>query len=183
MSTVEACTKTEIDMVSNLLTKFYPPIYADIWKVGVNLSLRIGDLLLIKNQDLNLAKRSLKLIDQKTKRPNEVRLNKPALEVIKKRQKKYPDDVWLFQCHSNRNSTRPISRITVGAAFKEIGGKLGLTINTHSMRKSRGKAMYDAGIPVQTISKVLNHSSATHTIAYLGITKEAVLKTYDDFEL
>ncbi len=60
---------------------------------------------------------------------------------------------------------------------------LGLTINTHSMRKSRGKAMFDAGVPVEKISKVLNHSDTGVTLRYLGITKEAVLQTYDDFEL
>jgi integrase len=183
MPTVEACTKTDVEMVYNLLTRKYPPIYADVWKVGVNLSLRIGDLLDIKNKDLNISRRSLKLIDQKTGKPNEVRLNKPALEVIHKRWLENPDDVWLFQVHSNRAKNKPISKKTVSIVIKEVGEQLGLTINTHSMRKSRGKAMYDAGIPIQTISKVLNHSNPMNTMAYLGITREQVLKTYDDFEL
>jgi integrase len=94
-----------------------------------------------------------------------------------------PEDVWLFQVHSNRASNKPISRQAVSKVFREVGEQLGLIINTHSMRKSRGKAMYDAGIPIQTISKVLNHSNPMNTMAYLGITREAVLKTYDDFEL
>jgi integrase len=183
MKAVDACSKTEVEMVHNLLTRKYPPIYADVWKVGVNLSLRIGDLLSIKNKDLNIARRSLKLVDQKTQKANEVRLNKPALEVIHKRWLENPDDVWLFQVHCNRAKDKPISRKTVGIVISEAGQQLGLTINTHSMRKSRGKAMYDAGIPIQTISKVLNHSNPMNTMAYLGITKEAVLSTYDQFEL
>jgi integrase len=180
---VDACTKTDIEMVHSLLRRKYLPIYADIWKIGVNSSLRIGDLLSIKHKDLNLSRRSLKLIDQKTKKPNEIRLNAPALEIIHKRWLEQPDDVWLFQVHSNRAANKPISRQAVSKVFREVGEQLGLTINTHSMRKSRGKAMYDAGIPIQTISKVLNHSNPMNTMAYLGITRESVLKTYDDFEL
>jgi integrase len=183
MNVVEACTKSDIEMVHNLLKRKYPPIYADVWKVGVNMSLRISDLLAIKNKDLNIAKRSLKLIDQKTQKPNEVRLNAPTLEIVHKRWLDNPDDIWLFQSHSRRSNDKPITRGSVAAVFKEAGEQLGLTINTHSMRKSRGKAMYDAGIPVQTISKVLNHSNPVHTMVYLGINREAVLKTYDDFEL
>jgi site-specific recombinase XerD len=63
------------------------------------------------------------------------------------------------------------------------GELLGLTINTHSMRKSRGMAMYQDGVPVEKIAKVLNHSNTTSTLRYLGITQEEVLKTYDDYEL
>jgi site-specific recombinase XerD len=43
--------------------------------------------------------------------------------------------------------------------------------------------MYDDGVPIETIAKVLNHSSPTTTMAYIGITKEQVLQTYDDYEL
>jgi integrase len=180
---VEACTKTDIEMVHNLLKRKYLPIYADIWKVGVNMSLRIGDILAIKHKDLNISKRSLKLVDQKTQKPNEIRLNAPALEIINKRRLAQPDDIWLFQVHSNRASNKPISRQAVSKVFSEAGEILGLTINTHSMRKSRGMAMYDAGIPVETIARVLNHSNPLHTGVYLGLTRAKILQTYDDFEL
>jgi integrase len=183
MNSVEACNKSDIEVVHNLLKRRYKPIYADIWKAGVNMSLRISDLLAIKNKDLDIKKRSLKLIDQKTQRPNEVRLNAPALAIIQKRWKEHPNDIWLFQNHSRRGNDKPITRGAVSTIFKEAGDILGLSINTHSMRKSRGMAMYEAGIPVETIAKVLNHSNPMHTRVYLGITREKVLNTYDQFEL
>ena len=77
-----------------------------------------------------------------------------------------------------------MSRVSVSRVFKDAGELLlGLTINTHSMRKSRGMAMYKDGVPVEKIAKVLNHSNTTLTLRYLGITQEEVLKTYDDYEL
>jgi site-specific recombinase XerD len=51
------------------------------------------------------------------------------------------------------------------------------------MRKSRGMAMFDDGMAIEKIAKVLNHSSTTSTMLYLGITKAAVMATYDDYEL
>ena len=76
-----------------------------------------------------------------------------------------------------------MSRVSVSRVFKDAGELLGLTINTHSMRKSRGMTMYKDGVPVEKIAKVLNHSNTTSTLRYLGITQEEVLKTYDDYEL
>ena len=44
--------------------------------------------------------------------------------------------------------------------------------------------MYADGVPIEKIAKVLNHSNTTSTLRYLGwITKEEVLRTYDDYEL
>ena len=183
MNVVDGVSKLEVDMIHAMLTKKCPPIYADIWKIGVNVSLRIGDLLQLKYDDLDLTERSVKLTEAKTGKAKHIRLNTAALTVITRRRQAYPNDTWLFQVHSNRAKDKPISRISVGRAFSEVGALLGLTINTHSMRKSRGKVMYDNHVPIEKIAKVLNHSNTSSTLRYLGITREEVLQTYDDFEL
>ena len=126
------------------------------------------------------------LTKSKTNKRKHIRLNPTAVAFIEKRKKHYPDDIYLFQVHSNRTASstvKPVSRVSVSRVFKQVGDMLGLNINTHSMRKSRGKAMYDAGIPVAKIARVLNHSSEVATLRYLGITAADVLQTYDDFEL
>ena len=183
MNAVEAATKTQIDMMHTVLTNKFGPLYADIWKVGVNLSLRISDLLKLQYRDLNLEERSLKLVEAKTGKQKWIRLNGAAISVISRRQQEQPGDVWLFQVHCNRAKDKPISRVSVSRVFKEAGDVLGLAINTHSMRKSRGMAMYQDGVPIEKIAKVLNHSSTTSTLRYLGITQQEVLQTYDDYEL
>ena len=183
MNTVDGVSQLEVEMIHNTLSKMYSPIYADIWKIGVNLSLRIGDLLQLKYEDLNVTDRSVKLTEAKTGKAKQIRLNNAALAVITRRRQEHPSDTWLFQVHSNRAKDKPISRVSVGRVFSEVGERLGLTINTHSMRKSRGKALYDNHVPIEKIAKVLNHSNTSSTLRYLGITREEVLQTYDDFEL
>jgi hypothetical protein len=48
MNAVDAANKAEIAMIHAALNKKFGQLYADIWKVGVNLSLRISDLLTLK---------------------------------------------------------------------------------------------------------------------------------------
>lgn len=183
MNVVDGVGKDEVNDVHRLLGRKYGTIYADIWKLGVNVSLRISDLLAVKFADLDVGNRTLTLIEGKTGKNKCVRLNEPALEIIQRRRLENPDHVWLFQVSCNRAKNQPISRVSVSRAFKSAGDVLGVTINTHSMRKSRGKAMFEAGVSIEKICKVLNHSDTGVTLRYLGITQAEILKTYDDFIL
>ncbi len=51
------------------------------------------------------------------------------------------------------------------------------------MRKSRGYVMFTDGVPIEKVSKVLNHSHPAVTMRYLGITNKEVLDSYDEYEL
>jgi integrase len=185
MNIVNAASKDEIDLIYSQLKRSYSnEIYADIWKIGLNLSLRISDLLSLKFDDFNIPQKLLYIKESKTGKSKEIRLNSTAIEIINSRRSKYPNDIYLFQVNSNRAKNKPISRISVSRVFKECADLLKIpNINTHSLRKSRGKAMFDAGKPIEMIAKVLNHSSPATTMTYLGITKDQVMQTYDDFEL
>jgi integrase len=142
VNTVDAATKEQISLIHSLLNSRFGQIYGDVWKIGVNLSLRIDDLLKLKHTDFNLHDRTLKLNESKTGKAKEIRLNQTVIDIIVRRKKEQPNDVWLFEVHSNRAKNKPISRISISRAFKESGDMLNLSINTHSMRKSRGMAMY-----------------------------------------
>lgn len=183
MNIVNACSKLECDMVHAILLKRYNSVYADCWKIGLNLSLRIGDLLSLKYSDIDFKNRSIKITESKTGKQKEIRINSAANIVIERRLSDNPTDLYLFQVHSNRAQNQPISRVSVSRVFKSVGDGLGIAVSTHSMRKSRGKALYDAGVPLEMISKTLNHSNTSSTLRYLGITQSQILQTYDDFEL
>lgn len=183
MSAVDALNKEQINEFHEVLSANYSSIYGDLFKIGCNLGLRIGDLLKLKYKDININDREIVLTEQKTRKKKIVRLNSQALIYIDKRRNEYPDDRYIFQVHSNRQSGEPISRTSVCRVFKEVGDSLGLHVASHSMRKSRGKVLYDAGVPLEKIAKVLNHSNTASTLQYLGITRAEVLNTYDEFEL
>jgi len=184
MIAVEAVkSKGEIAVVETLLKKHHGQIYADIWKIGLNLSLRISDLLAIRYQDLDIDRREFSLVEGKTGKKRCIRLNDTAIRIINQRHKQYPSDIYLFQVHSNRATGKPISRNSVSRAFKDAGDRIGLRISTHSMRKSRASAMFADGVPLERISRVLNHSHPAVTMRYLGITNKEVMDSYDEYEL
>ena len=184
MQTVEAVkTEEERTAVEMMLKKYGGDLYSDIWIIGVNTALRITDLLSMKFSDLESGVYTL--IEGKTKKARKIRLNAKALEVIARRKKANPDDVYLFQVHSNRSKNNPPNRSTVARMFKAVGDSkgLGIALGTHSMRKTRGYVMFNAGVPIEKICKMLNHSSTKTTLAYIGIEEEDVQKSYDEFNI
>lgn len=185
MNEVEAVKdKSQIKMVSHLLDKHGSTDYKDIWELGINAALRISDLLALQYSDVEGVE-VLNLVEGKTKKARSIKLNCKALEIIQRRRSDNPADTWLFQAKGNRakSSEKPIDRSTVARKFKEIGEIIGVQLGTHSMRKTRGYAMWSDGVPIEVICKVLNHSTPAVTMRYIGIDKQHIHQTYDDYIL
>ena len=51
------------------------------------------------------------------------------------------------------------------------------------MRKTRGYALHSAGMRIEEICKVLDHSHPAVTMAYIGIDDAMVQQSYEDFDL
>jgi len=183
MNTVNALTPAQINMVSDLLQRRHKAIYHDIFKCGLQMSLRISDLLSIKFDSVDMDDRALTIIESKTGKTKHIRLNHTAMDIIRRRRTDNPLHKYLFQVESNRSKGKPISRVTVSQVFQDVAVTLGLAFNTHSLRKSRGMAMYNDGVSIERIALVLNHSNTSATLRYLGITRESTLQTFDDYEL
>lgn len=167
-------------------------LYADIWKVGVNTALRISDLLSLTMDDvrtLNLEQPALNIIEQKTGKPRKIVVNESALTVMQRRLDNHPDHVWLFQSDAanrdRRAAPKPINRRSVSRVFERVGQRIApkVALGTHSMRKTRGYAMHKAGRSIESIAKVLNHSSPAVTMRYIGLVQQDIDKSYTELEL
>jgi len=170
----------DIEKVKMLLKKDYGQIYYDIFAIGLNVALRISDLLSIKFNDVDFDDAVLVIKEGKTGKTRSIKLNDEVLKIIKKRQSDLPSDVYLFTSHSRRASGHNhITRQSVSRIFKDVGDRLGLNISTHSLRKTRGYFLYKNDVPIETICKMFNHSSTKITLSYIGITKKDIADTYD----
>lgn len=160
-------------------------LYADVWKVGVNLALRISDLLSLSMEDVvdaeGTVKEVLSLAEGKTGKVRNIKINKGAATVIARRRKDNPDHNHLFQAVSNRSKGKAVSRQKVAERFSEVGSRMSIHLGTHSMRKTRGYHMFESGVPIERIQKMLCHSSAATTLVYIGIDEERVHQDYDAF--
>lgn len=183
MNEVQAVkTPAKIDRVEHLLAE-RGQVYADVWRVGLNLALRISDLLALKYTDVEGD--HLTLVERKTGKRRTIKINAAARAVIDRRRAENPHHVWVFQSDSNRSRrlNKPVSREVVARVFKQVGeGKsVGVRLGTHSMRKTRGWIMHTSGVPLEKIAKTLNHSSPAVTMRYIGLEQADIDAGYDEF--
>jgi len=167
-------------------------IYADIWKAGVNTALRISDLLSLTMDDvrsLDAEQPSLQIKEQKTGKRRKIVVNQSALAVMQRRLADHPKHVWLFQSDAvtlnKRQPPKPINRRSVSRVFERVGQKVApkIALGTHSMRKTRGYAMHKAGRSIESIAKILNHSSPAVTMRYIGLVQQDIDDSYTELEL
>ena len=188
MKEVQAITDTDkINEVSELLEKHYSLQLKQLWSFGLNVALRISDLLAIKFTDVKKldGKYRLTVTEKKTKKRANINLNENAVAIFKEIKKAYPNNVYLFQSMNSRAVTtiKPLGRSYVSAALKEVGEMIELHIGTHSMRKTRGYHLYKKTNDISKVMKCLRHSSEATTLAYIGITQESIDKDYEDLNL
>ena len=185
MKSVDAVKTTDqISTVSHMLEKHGGETYRDIWQLGLNLALRISDLLNLTYSDF-AGGETITVIEQKTGKSRTIKLNEKVQTIVKQRQALNPNDMYLFQSVGNRAKKllKPLSREVVARKFAEVGQIVGIHLGTHSMRKTRGYAMWSAGVPLEVIARVLNHSSPAVTMRYIGLEQADINQTYDDFVL
>jgi len=176
-----------------LLEKKNEIIYL-IWKVSLNLALRISDTLSITETE---AKRFLNsgyylAKDKKTKKNNKVKLNpntKKALKRALELKETHPnkENPYLFTSNHNRSlsSMNSISSVQVFRVYKEIVDWLDLDIHigTHSARKTWGIQYYKTTKDIALVMERLNHSSQVVTMKYLGLTQKRIDQAIEEFNL
>jgi integrase len=134
-------TVSEVHLIENLFLKHFGPQMADLWILGVQTGLRIGELLQLRFTDLNVDTLDLSIFDNKCKTPknNCIRLSSEASKVILKIRKNHPKDIYVFQSRNSRSviniKPKPISRQAVYKAFKDISDILNRKLSPNIMRR------------------------------------------------
>ncbi|MEO9497606.1 MAG: tyrosine-type recombinase/integrase [Vibrio splendidus] len=173
-------TKETIRHISYLLKKHYGQQYADVWDFGVQVALRISDILKIEFEHIaDTAEGSeLFFMAKKTNKRGQTLLNERAREVVVRR--KALGDQYLFQSNSSRPQDRgkPMSSRSMNRALQEISNMVGIKLSTHSMRKTWGYHVYQASKDIALVQDTLQHSSPKETLRYIGIDKEKRDETF-----
>lgn len=167
---------------------------------GINVGLRASDLLKLRIKDVAeqsgkskwLIKNSVVLIEQKTSRRREFQINqvaRKALELyLNEERRDAQEDEYLFI--SQKGTNCPLQVNSLHKIIKTLMRELNIKGNygTHTLRKTFAYHIYannikdDPGI-VEKLQKLLNHSSASITLRYIGITKEVISDIYNSLNL
>lgn len=186
MAEVQAVKSLDtVKLISYLLERQFSRQMADIWNVGLNLALRISDLLSIKFSDIDGDR--LVLRETKTGKSASIKLNQKTIEIIHRIKAEHPDHIYLFQSYRNKwcqaKAANPLSRRIVTRAFAMVGEEVKIALGTHSMRKTRGYHLYKSTKDIARVMKMLRHSSEGVTLRYIGITQDDIDKDFVELEL
>ncbi|MFK3875893.1 tyrosine-type recombinase/integrase [Pantoea agglomerans] len=182
---VNAVSPEQAKQIEAVLHRNGQDTFADCWKLNLNMALRISDLLVLTFEAVQGI--TIRITETKTGKIKQFPINDAARAIIDKRRAANPEDVFLFQSKSNRvkANPRPVTREAVSRAFKAAGLQVcgnSKNVGTHSARKTRARAMYDAGESLAVVSKMLNHSDTRVTERYLDITADEVNQTFHSYQ-
>lgn len=148
--------------------------------IGINTGLRIGDLLSLKVEDVR-ARTHIIITEQKTGKYKRFLIN----DMLRMEINKYIDGMrqeeYLFK---SRKGDRPISRVQAYRILNKVAAKLGIDeVGAHTLRKTFSYFHYQQYKDVAILQSILNHSSPSITLRYIGISDENKDETIKDFYL
>ena len=157
-----------------------------IFIFGINTGLRVSDILELDISDVK-NKSYIEIREKKTDKYKRVPLNNKLKmlikEYLKEREQKYSiteeEPLFIGKKHYRLN------RSQVYRFLNDACEKVGLNINvgTHTMRKTFGYHHYKQFNDIALLQKILNHSSPSITLRYIGIDQETIDISYNSFEL
>ena len=109
--------------------------WADLWALIFHTGLSVGRLLALRHDDTD--GESILLREQGRLKALRVELTPPAIAIIERRRERYPEDVFVFQSHSNRvkYECRPVTLIAFNTALGRAAKSLpGVTVSSSSAR-------------------------------------------------
>lgn len=148
-----------------------------LFMVAVDSMLRASDVLRLRVQDVRLVNGKIRQTfswkQKKTARPVHPVFTAATRSVLNKwiKQSGKRGADYLFT-REKPNSGLPISIGFYRTLIKQWAGSIGLPphdYSAHSLRRSKAIFMYENGVPVEIIGRLLGHTSPASTIHYLGI--------------
>lgn len=151
-----------------------------LFTLGVNTSLRIGDLLALTWGDVydftcGRFLEHIRITEQKTGKYNQIALNNEAVKSLRQLMGTLcliEEERYLFQSREGKN--KHIDRTQAFHIIKDAAADLCLsgTISCHSLRKTFGYHAWKEGVPPALIMSIFNHSSIEITKRYLSIDQD-----------
>ncbi len=183
--------RKQIDAMKKILLATNKRDYC-LFTVGINSGLRISDLLSLSVRDVieerGKLKERIELREQKTGKMKDF----PLGEQSKKAIRDYLTD--RFGKLNLANREQPLFLSKKGGSLQRVqawkilnyaASAVGIKdrIGTHTLRKTFGYWANSMGTDITRIQKLLNHSSPSITLAYIGITQEELDNVYLTLEL
>ena len=164
--------------------------------LGINVGLRISDILKLKVKDLTklntkAPKDYVIITEIKTRKNKKFYIGDIVKKVIENYMKENNNpgfDTYIFL--SRKGINMPITRQQAYRIINNAAESLGIVerndqgnlihgeIGTHTLRKTFGYHSFQNGTSLELLMDLFNHSSKTQTLRYIGITEEQKKDVY-----
>lgn len=195
MNEVRYISAEDLQRIRGLFMYRNIPVMLNILNIGVNVALRISDLLRLKFEDIR-SDNTIYIKEKKTGKTKIIKLNNTCQQAVKDLKKFYKKEGYknhskgyLFKSQQHQirvnYSDVPITPYSVGRYLREAKYLLAITypIGTHSFRKTWGYNAYKKTKDIGLVMRALNHSSPRVTLRYIGIEQEDIDDIYLSMEL
>lgn len=157
-----------------------------LFTVGINVGLRISDLLALKVGDLR-GQDSIKVREGKTGKTRVLALNdsvKYAVTALLPADADVSD--YVFKSRNGAN--KPISNVQVHRLLHSALERAGLadhyrSFGAHSLRKTFGYFAYSRGTDITLLMRLFNHSAPSVTLRYIGVEQDDIDSVYHTVNL
>mgnify|MGYP005759982781 CR=1 FL=1 len=154
-----------------------------LFVLGINVALRISDLIQLKIGDLK-GKNHIIVRERKTGKGRRIKLNKSVLNEMNKITGDNEEYLFPSRKRDKEGNVKPISRQQayniINGAVKKLGllDEIGL-VGTHTLRKTLGYHAYKNGIDLSQLQAMFGHSSQAVTLRYIGSTDDDIDNIYE----
>lgn len=195
MITVRYINSNDLKRIRELFTYRNAIVMLNLLNIGVNVTLRISDLLNLKFEDIK-SDNTILVKEKKTQKSKVIKLNKTCQQAVKDLKKYYKkvgykdySKGYLFKSQHQMNKSKfkdiPMTPYSAGRYLREAKDLLAIPypICTHSFRKTWGYNVYKTTKDIALVMKAFNHTSPSVTLRYIGIEEETLIQTYDSIEI
>jgi integrase/recombinase XerD len=85
------------------------------------------------------------------------------------RNKTYKEPSTLILCFNKHRRVIPANVDGVATIIKKISARAGTGFSCHTLRRTWGRTLWQAKVPIETIAHMMGHDDTKTTIKYLGI--------------
>lgn len=156
-----------------------------LFTVGINVGLRISDLLALKVRDLR-GQDAVKIREGKTGKVRLFALNNAVKLAVESLLADCDDEDYVFK--SRKGVNKPISNVQVHRLLNSAIKRAGLSnqyryFGAHSLRKTFGYFAYNSGADITLLMRIFNHSAPSVTLRYIGVEQDDIDNVYHAINL
>jgi len=164
----EVLSKSEIEALINSTSNMRDRVMLmTIYSAG----LRVGEVVILQPTDIDSKRMTIRVLDSKGNKDRYTVLSNKLLKNLQYYYQSYRPVKYLF---TSKDKSKHISISTVQKIYNNAKNKAKITKGKgiHTLRHSFATHLYESGIDIQIIQKLLGHASIHSTLIYTHVSRK-----------